>query len=197
MVAEEEQQQWHNPIIVSLQSLRVDKEEVHDPISQYDDIFKSICNKYGHDWLFLSAIASVESHFRANAQSRAGARGLMQIMPRTASIYHVDSSDLFDPETSIDIANRYLLEIEQMLTLPDSIAHDEKLSLALAAYNGGIGRIFDAQRLARAAGADPYSWDQLKHHLLRLRDEEYYTRPEVRYGGLRAGRSGVCSQCDE
>ncbi len=154
-------------------------------ISPYDALFREICREYNHDWLLLSAIASVESHFRPDAVSRVGARGLMQIMPNTAAIYKVKPSQLNGPRTSIDLANRYLIEIERMLMIPDSISHTDQLSLKLAAYNGGIGRIYDAQRLARSAGNDPFRWNELKWHLLSLRKEEVYTRPEVRYGRFR------------
>lgn len=152
------------------------------PLSPYDDLFKEICSKYGHNWLLLSAIAHVESRYNHEAVSRAGARGLMQIMPSTAAIYGVDKEELIDPRTSIVLANRYLLEIERMLMLPDSIDERDKLSLTLAAYNGGIGRIYDAQRLARRAGSDPYDWSALKWHLWSLKKEEIHTLPEVRYG---------------
>ncbi|MFR9651849.1 MAG: transglycosylase SLT domain-containing protein [Rikenellaceae bacterium] len=150
--------------------------------SCYDALFREICLMYGHNWLLLSAIAHVESHYNHEAISNVGARGLMQIMPSTAAIYGVDKSQLTDPRVSIDLANRYLLEIERMLALPEGINYHDQLSLTLAAYNGGIGRVYDAQRLARSAGNDPNRWDELKWHMLSLRKEDVYTRPEVRYG---------------
>ncbi len=157
----------------------------HFELSPYDAMFIDVCRGYGHDWLLFSAIARVESHYRHDAVSAVGACGLMQIMPSTAAIYGVDHTQLHDPRISIEIANRYMIKIERMLMLPDNTPFEDRISLSLAAYNGGIGRIYDAQRLARRAGNDPHKWSELKWHLLSLRKEEVYKRPEVRYGRFR------------
>ncbi|MDE6638258.1 MAG: lytic transglycosylase F, partial [Muribaculaceae bacterium] len=54
-------------------------------ISPYDQIFKAAGKKSGLDWRLIAAIAYVESHFDADVTSWAGALGIMQVMPRTAT----------------------------------------------------------------------------------------------------------------
>ena len=53
-------------------------------ISPFDDMLMEMGEKYGIDWLLLSAIASVESKFNPEAVSKSGAVGLMQVMPLVA-----------------------------------------------------------------------------------------------------------------
>ena len=77
-------------VIVARSSQRVVEhvEEVVEEqylISPYDKIFQDVGEEYGVDWLLLSAIARAESEFRFDVVSKAGAVGLMQIMPMVAN----------------------------------------------------------------------------------------------------------------
>ena len=65
-------------------------------ISSYDAVFQTVGKKYGIDWLLLAAIARAESQFRFDAVSRAGAVGLMQIMPLVAHNMGYTREALFD-----------------------------------------------------------------------------------------------------
>jgi soluble lytic murein transglycosylase-like protein len=75
-----------------------------------------------------------ESGFRPCATSRAGAQGLMQLMPATAQQFHV--SDPFDPKQNAAAGAKFLK------TLVDRYGGD--VSLALGAYNAGPGRVDEA-----------------------------------------------------
>jgi soluble lytic murein transglycosylase-like protein len=75
----------------------------------------------------VSAVMRVESCYDRHAVSRAGARGLMQLMPATAR--NLGVVDLFDPEQNIDGGVRYL---KKML-----VRFGNNMRLALAAYNAG------------------------------------------------------------
>ncbi len=79
----------------------------------------------------VSAMIDVESHGDPSAVSRAGAQGLMQLMPDTAATYGV--ADAFDPEENVSGGCRY------MQYLLKRYHHDVKL--ALAAYNAGPGQV--------------------------------------------------------
>lgn len=96
----------------------------------------------GIDPLLIAALIQTESNFRENAVSPKGARGLMQLLPSTAewlaekngeSDYHDDK--LFDPGYNIDVGSRYLAELLRQFNGDEVIA--------LAAYNGGRGRVRD------------------------------------------------------
>ncbi len=75
----------------------------------------------------LASLVKAESGGNAHAQSRAGARGLMQLMPSTAADMGV--SDSFKPGENVRGGSTYL---DQLLT-----KYHENLALALAAYNAG------------------------------------------------------------
>lgn len=74
----------------------------------------------------LDAIATVESRYAPNAVSGAGARGLMQFMPRTAAAYGIDPDN---PEQSVRGAARYVADLLRQF--------HGNVDAALAAYNGG------------------------------------------------------------
>lgn len=97
-------------------------------------IEKSICNaarKYNLPAALIRGVIRAESNFEVKAVSRAGAQGLMQLMPGTAKELGVDNP--FDIEQNIDGGTRYL---RKML---DSFGGDIKV--ALAAYNAGPGAV--------------------------------------------------------
>lgn len=97
--------------------------------SSYDALFQSAGSKYGVSPRLLAAVAKQESGFDPNAVSPAGARGLMQLMPGTASGLGVDP---MDPAQAIDGAARMLAGLTQQFG---------SSSLALAAYNAGPGNV--------------------------------------------------------
>lgn len=81
---------------------------------------------YGLDESLVYAVIRAESNFDPNAVSRAGARGLMQLMPGTAAEMGV--TDIFDPTQNIAGGAQYLSKMLELFK-------DKKL--ALAAYNAG------------------------------------------------------------
>ncbi len=151
-------------------------------ISTYDNLFRSISEREGNDWRLLSAIAYHESRFMPSLQSKRGARGIMQIMPSVARQFQVDPEKLGDLKTNIWLANRLLNELAEMMAIPQSTPLEDRLSLLLAAYNGGIGHVSDARRLARAHGANPHSWSDVSHYLKLKSDPAYYEHEVVRNG---------------
>ncbi|HEV8254719.1 MAG TPA: lytic transglycosylase domain-containing protein [Vicinamibacteria bacterium] len=98
-----------------------------------DEIITAAASRYGVRPDLVRAIIQVESGFNPVAVSRVGARGLMQLMPRTAA--HLGASDLFDPEQNIYAGVKYLSILLDRF--------DGNVALAVAGYNAGpnaVGR---------------------------------------------------------
>lgn len=151
-------------------------------ISVYDNIIRRISGEEGNDWRLMSAIAYHESRFTPDIVSRRGARGLMQIMPVVARQFDVPQDQLLDPETNVRLANLLLNEIASTLRLPASVPERDRMSLMLASYNGGIGHVSDARRLARSHGENPDSWEVVARYLELKADPAYYEDEVVRCG---------------
>ena len=94
---------------------------------QYASEIQDAAARYGVPERLVQSVIRVESQFNARAVSVKGARGLMQLMPETASMLGVSNS--FDPRQNIDGGVRHLRG------LIDRFGND--LPLALAAYNAG------------------------------------------------------------
>lgn len=96
-----------------------------------DSIFKEAADKYGVSERLLKAIAYTESGFQANVTSSAGAMGIMQLMPSTASAYGV--SDPYDAYQNIMGGAAVLKDLLNMF--------QGNQSLAIAGYNAGCGNV--------------------------------------------------------
>ncbi|MGE3537040.1 MAG: lytic transglycosylase domain-containing protein [Candidatus Tectimicrobiota bacterium] len=90
-----------------------------------------LSQQYSIDPRLVQAIITVESNFDPYAVSRAGAQGLMQLMPDTAARYRVE--DPFDPQANIEGGIRYLRDLFRMF--PGDLRY------VLAAYNAGEGTV--------------------------------------------------------
>ncbi len=101
------------------------------PPSTLSPIFDRAAASYGIESSLLRAVAHKESAFQPCAVSRAGAMGLMQLMPETAATLGVE--DPFDPEQSILGGALYLRRLLDRF--------DNNLALTLAAYNAGPARV--------------------------------------------------------
>ena len=160
-------------------------------ISPYDNLMKAVNQESGIDWRLLSAIAHTESDFRADAVSKRGAMGLMQIMPHIGEHFGLTIEDLAIPQNNVRAAAALLEEIGSMMKLPKHLPFEESMSLILASYNGGLGHVADARRLARAHGADMNSWSDVSHYLSLKSEPEYYENEVVSYGKFTGSRQTI------
>jgi soluble lytic murein transglycosylase-like protein len=117
---------------------------------QYDSEIRKASNRYGVDYALVKAVIKAESNFDPQAVSRAGAKGLMQLMPGTAKALGVNDS--FHPEDNIDGGVRYLRYLLDLF--------NRDFKLALAAYNAGEETVF------RYNGIPPYRETQI--YVLRV-----------------------------
>lgn len=151
-------------------------------ISQYDDIFRRYAASIGWDWRLLAAQAYNESHFDNDAVSWAGARGLMQLMPRTAAAMGLQPGEITNPDLNVQAAVKAISALDKMFArkVPD---RRERLKFIVAAYNSGGAHILDAITIARKTGLDPQVWDGNVEQALLLKSRpEYYRDPEVKAG---------------
>ena len=156
-------------------SVKVDTLAVTPPggISPYDQVFKQYAKEMGWDWRLLAAIAYSESGFDPNATSWMGARGLMQVMPKTARSFGVDEKDLGNPEVSIRVASKILKELDGIMR--SRTGAGDRIKFVLAAYNAGSGHVTDAIALARKYELNPRVWSEnVEQAMLWKMDPEYY-----------------------
>lgn len=97
------------------------------PDYAFDGLILEAAERFGLAPALIRAVIQTESAFDPLAESRAGARGLMQLMPALATELGV--ADAFDPRENIMAGTRYLSGL-----LAD---HRGNLELALASYNAG------------------------------------------------------------
>lgn len=94
---------------------------------KFDELISSKASMYGIDPHLVRAIVKAESDFDEMAVSKKGAKGLMQLMPATASRMGV--KNIHDPEDNVEGGIKYLSKLLKMF--------DWQVPLAVAAYNAG------------------------------------------------------------
>ncbi|MGP1350382.1 MAG: transglycosylase SLT domain-containing protein [Hoylesella marshii] len=152
-------------------------------ISKYDRLFMMYAPVARMDWRLLAAQCYQESCFDPKAQSWAGACGLMQILPSTATHLGLPHAQLYEPEANIAAAVRYLQELsDKFRDVPDRM---ERIHFVLGSYNGGYLHIRDAMALATKHGKNRYQWGDVSDFVLKLSDPRYYRDPVVKYGYMR------------
>ena len=157
-------------------------------ISAYDNLIRNISEEEGHDWRLMSAIAYHESRFTPDITSSRGACGLMQIMPSVAEQFDVPESLIADRASNVLLANKLLSKIGESLRFPAGTSDEDRMSIILACYNGGIGHVNDARRLARVHGEDPNSWEVVARYLTLKSEPEYYENEVVKCGRFTGSR---------
>ena len=97
----------------------------------FGDIIHAKAQKYDVDPVLVAAVVETESSFRSNARSQVGARGLMQLMPRTGR--WMGARNLYNAEQNVDAGAKYLKYLNARF--------DGNLTKTIAAYNAGEGNV--------------------------------------------------------
>lgn len=113
-------------------------------VAAYNSAIEQSAQKYGVDPNLVSAVIQTESSGNPRAVSRAGAMGLMQLMP--SNVTEAGVTDPFDPVQNIDAGTK---QLSDMLS-----KYNGDVDLALAAYNAGPGAV------QRYGGVPPYAETQ-------------------------------------
>lgn len=108
-------------------AVRLGSERLH----RYDGFIRAAAQRYQLPESLLRAVIHTESNYYAHAVSRAGAAGLMQLMPKTAKALGV--RDVHDPSQNVHGGARYLRLLANR--------YDGDMVLVLAAYNAGAGNV--------------------------------------------------------
>ena len=170
---------FENPI--TIQGFR---EAAHRPdksgkISDFDEMIQLQAEQHGLDWRMVAALIYEESRFYPLARSKAGALGLMQVLPQFAG---PQADSLFVPAANLRAGLRLMKGTFNSYAYLDSL---DRWSFTLAEYHAGIGHMTDARRLAMDLGRDPNSWEgSLAVTLPRLAQKKYFnTTRHGFYGG--------------
>lgn len=151
----------------SMPGLAAAAPDVAVPASLARDDFAALrkyAGQYALDYRLVLAVAEHESRFDRSALSPRGAAGLLQIMPATGRelVDELNLTDLTHPTQHIKAGVYYLAKLGELFR---SAPPAERTRLALAAYNAGPSRIYDAQELAAYLGEDPDDWSSVRHVL--------------------------------
>ena len=151
-------------------------------LSPFDSLYKVHAGIVGWDWRLLTALSYVESGFNPNAESWAGARGLMQLMPATLLKFGGDT--MCPPSNNIEAGAKYLKNLDgfwkQRVRNPE-----ERVKFMLASYNCGPGHILDAQCIAKQIGKNDTIWDgNVAEALILKAQRQYYAMSCVKHGYL-------------
>jgi len=169
---------FRNPRSIRRFQQEEDRPDLGGRISRYDELIRGQSERHGLDWRLVAALIYQESRFYARAVSKAGARGLMQVMPHVAGA-QVDS--LFVPAANLRAGLRLLRSTWDGFAYLDSL---ERLRFTLAVYHAGIGHVTDARRLAMDVNLDPNRWEgSLTETLPRLAQRRWYD--QTRHGYYR------------
>ena len=148
-------------------------------LPRYRDWFEQAGAEMGIDWRLLAAIGYQESHWRAQAVSPTGVRGIMMLTRDTAAYLGIE--DRLDPRNSIFGGARYFAR--QTERIADVVEEPDRTWMALAAYNVGFNHIKDARMIVEWQGGDPDKWVDISEALPLLAQRKWYTR--VPYGYAR------------
>ena len=129
-----------------------------EELGETKDIIKKYAKEYNMDWLLILAMAFQESGLDQDKRSKAGALGIMQILPSTARDPNIDILNISTLENNIHAGVKYLNFLRKQYFNKDTIRPRDQIRLALAAYNAGPGNIRKARRLAEKMGLNKNIW---------------------------------------
>lgn len=158
--------------------------DMRSQLPRFRPLFQQAEATTGIDWRLLAALAYQESKWDPLATSYTGVRGIMMLTEETADRLKVGNR--LDPGESIRAGARYLADLVDRLP---GRAGPDRLWLALAAYNLGMGHLNGARQFAAGMKKDPDSWYDMKKVLPLMARPEYYER--LKSGPARGGEAVV------
>lgn len=154
-------------------------------LPHYRQWFVDAADLTGLDWRLLAALSYRESRWDPDATSFTNVRGIMMLTEDTADRMGVENR--LDARTSIMAGARYLQLLKEQLPL--RISDHDRLWLALAAYNQGMGHLEDARILTVKSGLNPDLWTDVKRMLPLLSRTAYADKSK--HGKARGGEAVI------
>jgi membrane-bound lytic murein transglycosylase F len=147
--------------------------ERYNRVTQYDVYFKKYTRHLfgpGFDWRYFKSQAIAESNLNSGAKSHVGAKGIMQIMPKTFKEIKYKNPSIkgssLQPKWNIAAGIYYDRAIWKLWKAKRPFT--DKLAFMFGAYNAGKGNILKAQRLAKKRGMNPNAWSSIENTLFKI-----------------------------
>ena len=125
--------------------------------------------KYKVDPALVAAVIEQESRFKPRAKSHVGARGLMQLMPRTGR--WMGARNLYDPEQNVDAGVKYIAYLNKRFK-----GDTKKI---VAAYNGGEGNVMRYKGIPPFRETRTYVKKVMKNYDKRTKQIETYEKNQL------------------
>jgi len=146
-------------------------------LPRYRKMFEEAGARFGVDWRLLAAIGYQESHWRSQAVSPTGVRGIMMLTEDTAR--YLGLEDRVDPANSIFGGAQYYAR--QTERVADTVDEPDRTWMALAAYNVGFNHIKDARQIVDWTGGKADTWVDISKALPLLAQRKWYSRVPFGY----------------
>jgi membrane-bound lytic murein transglycosylase MltF len=147
-------------------------------------LFRKYGEKYGFDWLALAAQGYQESALDQTVKSHAGALGIMQLLPSTASDPSVGIPDVSSEDSNIHAGAKYMALLRDRYFNDPALSKEDRVAFCWAAYNAGPGNVKRMRKKTKALGLDPNRWfGNVEHGALAVIGQEtvQYVRNIYKY----------------
>jgi len=160
-------------LLLLIMPLQAGAYENFNTVVTYDGYFSKYSKRYfgpGFDWRYFKAQAIAESRLKADAQSHAGALGIMQIMPRTFKDIARKNphlrGDITRPRWNIAAGIYYdrVLWKEWKAKRP----FQDRINFMFGSYNAGKRNIMKAQRIAGKQSLNRNLWKSIEYTLPKV-----------------------------
>ena len=129
-----------------------------DKFNKVVALFKEYGSQYDFDWLMLAALSYQESQLDHSKRSKAGAVGIMQVLPSTAKDPNVGIPSIEKLDHNIHAGTKYLRFMVNRYYANEAMDELNKGLFAIASYNAGPAKVAKLRREAAQKGLDPNVW---------------------------------------
>ena len=158
---------------------QIESRRYNKTLLKYSPVIKKYAKRYGFDWRLIVAQIMQESRFREHARSPVGARGLMQLMPRTEREISRELDFLYILKNPRENIAAGIYHLKKQYGFFPHANYVNRMKLSLAAYNSGAGRVFDSQDIVRYYKFSPDQWKYVKTYLPQLRRTDWKIHLQV------------------